>query len=103
MKRWFLKQAGCESLSLVARRPGSCLDPQPQSPQHTHVTSGLPCAAILGADLTFTLSPFTLNVLRSSSLTPLEERIIVLDIFVGGLQPWIKIIADTKAEPWPLY
>ena len=56
VKRWFLKQAGCESLSLVARRPGSCLDPQPQSPQHTHVTSRLPCAAILGADLTFTLS-----------------------------------------------
>ena len=30
-------------------------------------------------------------------------HIIVPDVFVGGLQPWTKIIADTKAEPWPLY
>ena len=32
---------------------------QPRSPQHTHVTSQSALAAILGADLTFTLSTFT--------------------------------------------
>lgn len=64
VKRWFLKQAGCESLSVSAATDTGqrqCeLPGQPRHPQHTHVTgSQSPLAAILGADLTFTLSTFT--------------------------------------------
>ena len=64
VKRWFLKQAGCESLSLCAATDKQAVPvwvarPQPRYPQHTHVTSQSPLTAILGAGLTFTLSTFT--------------------------------------------
>ena len=63
MKRWFLKQAGCESLSLVVQGPDTqsqcgelllCLSlvRPARTPQHT-------LGAILGADLTFTLGTLT--------------------------------------------
>ena len=78
VKRWFLKQAECESLSLVARRLGSCLDPAALDLRNTH-TSRLVCPVLpFWAQILLLLwaPSHTENVLRSSSsssLTPLEE------------------------------